>query len=177
MRAHVRAPSPQGGTFQPSCRQALSLHCGQGVPLPPSVHLPGPAQPPVCTQEALLEWGGLPGVTTRNFDCFTINSDENLFHFIILISAVFLKTFVLLRTVHVSALCCPRRCLFRPHSPVCKNGCHGVSGAPLALSWIVCKGQESQGPQRCSTLARSVAHLLGAPRRGGGLPLPPSEFF
>lgn len=87
-------------------------------------------------------------MTTRNFDCFTINSDENLFHFIILISALSLKTSVLLRTVHLCLLCVAHGgASSRPYSPVSKNRCHGVSGAPWLFPGLYAKVRGSQGPR------------------------------
>lgn len=117
-----------------------------------------------------------PGVTTRNFDCFTINSDENLFRsFIILISALSLKTSVLLRTVHLCLLCVAHGgASSRPYSTCQQEQVPWGERGTLALSWTVCEGQGSQGP-RDAAPAGSAAHLLGAPCGGGHFPLRSSE--
>lgn len=75
----------------------------------------------------------------------------------------------------MSALCCPRRCLFQAILTCQQEQVPWGERGTLALSWTVCEGQGVPRPSRCSAPAGSAAHLLGAPRGGGHFPLRSSE--
>ena len=135
---------------------------------------PGPAQRSSshsACRAPLWSTDGLPGVI-GTFDYFRINSDENLFYFIILKSAVFLKTFVPLRIVPLCLLWCPRRCLFwAALTSVCWTRHSRVGWAPSAFPWTapqkavwVPLPSETQHRTRSSrTLARSPRGVEASP--------------